>query len=214
MLDPSASDGQQRTLSIGAVVKKVFLAVLLLLSNFAYAQHRPGFIPIPAGQQIVLKTDTQDVPLGPLSVTFTKGWSFHSQGPLFAGLAPNGQLKFEATFAYDSKAIKDTSAQDKFASDNRLRLPTFQTEFVSGFGDMTKPCAEQLLLDGRFRYICTAARQHDGKKEYLIAYAYVGKWAILFLNFYGQDDISQGFNYIEDILKTGKWQDVADTKAK
>lgn len=133
---------------------------------------------------------------------------------MFAGLSPDGQLKFEATFAYESKAITDTQAQEKFASDNRKRLPTFQKVFVSEFGNMAKPCAEQPQTDGRFRYVCTATRQREEKNEYLIAYAYVGKWAVLFLNFYGQGEGSEGLNHVEDILKSVRWEDVADTKGK
>lgn len=195
-------------------MKNVLLTVLLVLSSSAYSQHRPGFIPIPAGQQIILKADTQDVPLGPLTVPFTKGWSFRSHGPVFAGLAPDGQLKFEATFAYDSKAITAPEAQEKFAADNRQRLPAFQTKFVSEFGNMAKPCVEQPQPDGRFRFICTATRQRDGKDEYLIAYAYVGKWAILFLNFYGEGDSKVGFEHVESIVKNAKWEDVMNNIAK
>jgi hypothetical protein len=198
----------------GYILKKILLAILLMLSGSAHSQQRPGFIPIPAGQQIILKLDVHDVPRGPLTVPFTKGWSFRSQGPVFAGLAPDGQLKFEATFAYDPKAMRAQQAQEKFAADNRRRLPAFQTQFVSEFGKIVKPCIEQPQPDGRFRFICTATRQRDGKNEYLIAYAYVGKWAILFLNFYDQRDSTAGFDHVEDILKNARWEDALDSPAK
>ena len=195
-------------------MRKILLAVLFALSSSAYSQGTPRFLAIPAGQQIVLKAETQDVPLGPLFVPFTKGWSFYSQGRVFAGRAPDEQLRFEATFAYEAKAMTARVEQDKFTAFNRQQLPGFQSEFVAAFGKADQPCFDSPQPDGRFRFICTATRQRDGRNEHLIAYAYVGKWAILFLNFYGEGDSAAGFKRAEDILANARWDDIMEFKQK
>ena len=189
-------------------MQRIILACILVVHALPVFAQRLGFIPIPPGQQIVLRAERADVPLGPIVVPFTKGWSFRWINPVFAGLAPDG-LKFEATYTHDPLAVRDSAKQQAFASDNRRSLPGFQSKWASEFGHTVRPCVEEPQPLGRFRVICAAERGKDDKTEYLIAYAYVGKWAVVFLNFYGNGKASDGFERVEAILSDARWDDEA-----
>lgn len=92
-------------------------------------------------------------------------------GHVFAGKSPDKTLRFEATFATQGKAITDSQDQAKFATDNRQRLPGFQSRFIAESGRLTSPCVESAQPDDRFRAISIATRQRVGKEEYWIACA-------------------------------------------
>jgi hypothetical protein len=160
------------------------------------------------GHETVIRSDNAIVPLGPIIVPFTSGWAFTLQPPVLSGHSPDG-LSFEATFATGTEAMKDESAQKNFFDDNRQRLPAFQKNFVSQFGSITKPCATEEQPAGRFRLVCAGERLKEGKPEYLIAYAYVGKRAVLFLNFLGEGAASAGLARAEAILAKSTWNDDA-----
>ncbi|BCM24489.1 hypothetical protein ZMTM_07480 [Methyloradius palustris] len=182
----------------------IWVIFLTLQATFAFA--RPAFLSIPDGQQLELKADNAIVPFGPILIPLSKGWSFIWKKPVFMAFSPD-EVRLQATFAFDSQAMNDPIKQLAFAEDNRKRLPEYQMKWVSDFGEVTKPCVEEAQPLERFRFICSSEHLVDGKKEYLIAYAYVGKWAILFLNFYGKGEASKGFENSESILSKAIWDD-------
>jgi hypothetical protein len=183
------------------------LGVLALIPAQSFAE-LPRFLQLPPGKQVTLKAERADVPLGPIVVPFTKGWSFAWHQPVFVGQSPDG-YRFEATYAYDSSAFTDEAKQVSFLQDNRNRLPKFQKDFISEFGDLTKPCFEEPQPLQRFRYICIAEHTTDGKTQNLIAYAYVGRSALVFINFYGEGPAEMAYHYTEAILANARWFDDA-----